>query len=61
MNLEQLHRDIGRLEGEMRALRRDVDGINDKLDAVLSRQYKFAGALSLATGLVAYGVAWFAK
>lgn len=61
MNNEQLHRDLGRVEGEVKALRRDVGDINSKLDAVLARQYKFMGATGVLSALGAFLVTWFTK
>jgi hypothetical protein len=61
MNLDHLHRDLGRVEGEVLALRRDVNDINTKLDAVLRRQYKFAGGAAVVSAIGSFLVAWFLK
>lgn len=72
MNAEQLHRDLGRVEGEVKALRRDVDSMNAKLDAALSHidQQKGAkratvaissGASALVAAVVGWLVSWYAK
>lgn len=61
MNSEQIHRDIGRVEGEVKALRRDVDAINSKLDAVLARQYRMIGGSAALSGMATFAIAWFTK
>lgn len=65
MNNEQLHRDLGRLEGEVKALRQTVTSIETKLDTALahinrSRGVQFAGG-ALLSALVAFATAWFTK
>jgi hypothetical protein len=70
MNAEQLHRDLGRVEGEVRALRRDVDAMNSKLDAALAHMEQqkgakkatiaiSAGSASVVSAIVGFLVAWF--
>jgi len=61
MNLEHLHRDLGRVEGEVKALRRDVDDMNRKLDAVLARQYRQIGASAALAAVASFLAAWFTK
>ena len=61
MNNEQLHHDIGGLKSEVQGLRREVDAITDKLDQVLARQYRFAGATGSVSALAAFAAAWFTK
>lgn len=61
MNTEQLHRDLGRLEGQVTALQAKVDGIDAKLDTVLKRQYKFAGGAAVVSAIGSFLVAWFLK
>lgn len=65
MNNEQLHRDLGRLEGEVKALRATVTSIEAKLDVALahinrSRGMQFLGGAGLSA-LVAFATAWFTK
>jgi hypothetical protein len=36
MNAEQLHRDLGRVEGEVKAIRRELDAMSLKLDNALT-------------------------
>jgi hypothetical protein len=65
MNSEHLHRDLGRVEGEVKALRREVDAMNGKLDAVLARDNRRAGATAVSSGilsaLVAFLTAWITR
>jgi hypothetical protein len=65
MNNEQLHRDLGRLEGEVKALRATVDGMNTKLDAALAQLNRARGAGFIAGGVVsavvAFATAWATK
>lgn len=56
MNAEQLHRDLGRVEGEVKALRRDVSGIDSKLDAALAYIERQKGARR-ATVAISVGAA----
>lgn len=58
MSTEQLHRDIGRVEGEIKALRRDVDSMNNKLDGLAEfiAQQKGSRKTTIA---IASGVATF--
>jgi NAD-specific glutamate dehydrogenase len=65
MNNEQLHRDLGRVEGEVKALRRDVSAIDGKLDAALAYIEQQKGARratvfisSGASAVVAAVVGW---
>lgn len=61
MNLEHLHRDIGRLEGRLEALTAKVNAMDEKLDAVLKRQYRFAGFASVLSAVGASVAAWVLK
>lgn len=61
MNNEQLHRDLGRLEGEVAALRVTVTDMHVKLDSVLARQYKFAGFASVLSAVATFATAWLLK
>lgn len=65
MNNEQLHRDLGRVEGEVKALRATVTSIESKLDTALAHINKQRGAAFITHGLVAavvaFGTAWFTK
>ncbi len=61
MNNEQLHRDLGKLEGTVAALSAKIDGIESKLDGVLARQYRFAGGASLLSAAAAFLAAWVAR
>lgn len=61
MNNEQLHRDLGRVEGEVKAIRREVDAINSKLDAVLARQYRRMGAAGVICAIASFAAAWLVK
>lgn len=65
MNNEQLHRDLGRLEGEVKALRATVSSIEVKLDTVLAHINKQRGVQfvthALVAAVVAFGTAWFTK
>jgi hypothetical protein len=65
MNLDHLHRDLGRVEGEVLALRRDVDAMNAKLDTALAHINRARGisyALGAGTSAaVAFFTAWFVK
>lgn len=65
MNLEHLHRDIGRLEGRVEALQAKVDAMDAKLDCALAslnraRGAAFAGG-TVVSGIVAFLTAWFTK
>lgn len=65
MNNEQLHRDLGRLEGEVKALRATVTSIETKLDTALAHINKQRGVSFVTHGivaaLVAFATAWFTK
>ena len=65
MNLEQLHRDLGRLEGQVTALQTKVDSMDTKLDEALRALSKKHGAqlayASVVSALVAFATAWFSK
>lgn len=65
MNNEQLHRDLGRLEGEVKALRATVTSMEAKLDTAIahinrSRGVSFAGGAVLSA-VVAFATAWLTK
>ncbi len=62
MNLEQVHRDIGRLEGQVTALQSKVDAMDAKLDEALkyinrSKGATYVGSATLSAG-VAFLTAW---
>lgn len=65
MNLDHLHRDIGRLEGQVTALQSKVDLMDAKLDAALAHINRARGAsFALGAGtsaLVAFCTAWFTR
>lgn len=65
MNNEQLHRDLGRVEGEVKALRATVTSIETKLDTALAHINKQRGAQYVTHGfvaaVVAFGTAWLTK
>lgn len=65
MNLEQLHRDLGRLEGQVVALQAKVNSMDEKLDTALAHINRARGA-SFAIGagtsaVVAFLTAWFTR
>ncbi len=65
MNLEQVHRDIGRLEGQVTALQSKVDAMDAKLDEALrhinhSKGVMYVGSSGLAA-IVAFATAWLVK
>ncbi len=65
MNAEQLHRDIGRIEGQMQALQSKVDAMDAKLDTALAHINKTKG-VSFAIGagtsaVVAFLTAWLVR
>lgn len=65
MNLDHLHRDLGRLEGQVTALQTKVDLMDAKLDTALAHLNKAKG-VSFAVGagtsaVVAFCTAWFAR
>ncbi len=65
MNLEQVHRDIGRLEGQVTALQAKVDAMDSKLDEALryinrSKGATYVGSAALSA-CVAFLTAWFAR
>lgn len=65
MNLEHLHRDLGRLEGQVVALQAKVDSMDAKLDAALAHINRTKG-VSFAIGAgtsaaVAFLTAWFTR
>lgn len=65
MNLDHLHRDIGRLEGQVTALQSKVDAMDAKLDAALAHINRTKG-VSYAIGaagsaVVAFLTAWFVR
>jgi hypothetical protein len=55
MSTEQLHRDIGRLEGKVEALTTQVSGMDAKLDAALDYIAREKGARK-ATVFISTGV-----
>ena len=70
MNNEQLHRDIGRVEGEVKALRRDVTEMKGQLAtacAYIERQkgasrrtvFISSGASAVVAAIIGWAVAWF--
>lgn len=61
MNNEQLHRDLGRVEGTLKALSTKVEGMDAKLDAVLARQYRRMGAMGVICAIASFAAAWFTK
>jgi hypothetical protein len=72
VNNEQLHRDIGRVEGEVKALRRDVTEMKNQLATACAyiEQHKgsrratvgiSAGAASVVAAFVGWAVSWFSK
>lgn len=65
MNNEQLHRDLGRVEGKLEALTAKVDAMSEQLERALSalnraRGAGFVGGALLSAG-VAFLTAWFTK
>jgi D-arabinose 5-phosphate isomerase GutQ len=65
MNLDHLHRDLGRLEGQVTALQEKVNSMDEKLDAALAHINRTKG-VSFAVGagtsaVVAFATAWFAR
>lgn len=65
MNLEHLHRDLGRLEGQVTALQSKVEAMDAKLDEALAHINRSKG-VSFAAGagvsaVVAFCTAWFTK
>jgi hypothetical protein len=72
MNNEQIHRDIGRVEGEVKALRRDVTEMKVQLStacAYIERQKGArratiaisSGASAVVAAIVGWGVSVFFK
>lgn len=65
MNLEQVHRDLGRLEGQVTALQSKVDEMDTKLDkalAALNHARGFGAAASAGvSAVVAFATAWFLR
>lgn len=61
MNNEQLHRDIGKLEGKLDATAAKVDRIETKLDDVLARQNRRIGAAAVLSALASFVAAWIVK
>lgn len=70
MNNEQIHRDIGRVEGEVKALRRDVTEMKTQLATACAyieqhkgskrATYAIAGGIGAVVGAVSsLAVAWF--
>ena len=65
MNLDHLHRDLGRLEGQVTALQEKVDAMDTKLDEALAH-INHAKGISYILGAgtsacVAFITAWFVK
>lgn len=65
MNLDHLHRDIGRLEGQVTALQSKVDAMDAKLDEALahinrSKGMAFASGAGISAA-VAFVTAWVTK
>ncbi len=65
MNLDHLHRDLGRLEGQVTALQEKVDSMDAKLDAALAHINRAKGASFVigagTSAVVAFCTAWFAR
>ena len=65
MNLEHLHRDLGRLEGQVTALQEKVDAMDAKLDAALAHLNKTKGASfafgAVVSAVVAFFTAWYSR
>ena len=65
MNLEQLHRDLGRLEGQVVSLQAKVDSMDEKLDTALAHINRSRGAFfvggAVMSAVVAFATAWFVK
>lgn len=65
MNLDHLHRDLGRLEGQVTALQTKVDAMDEKLDRALAHINRSRGAFfvggAVTSALVAFLTAWFVK
>jgi hypothetical protein len=65
MNLDHLHRDIGRLEGQVTALQSKVDAMDAKLDAALAHINRTKGASfvvgAATSAIVAFCTAWFSR
>lgn len=65
MNLDHLHRDIGRLEGQVTALQSKVDAMDVKLDEALAHINRGKGASFMVgagtSAAVAFLTAWFTK
>ncbi len=65
MNLDHLHRDIGRLEGQVTALQAKVDAMDSKLDEALKYINRSKGATYVGSAAVSVAVgfltAWFTR
>lgn len=65
MNLDHLHRDIGRLEGQVTALQSKVDAMDQKLDVALGHINRAKGASFVVgagvSAAVAFCTAWFVR
>ena len=65
MNLEHLHRDLGRLEGQVTALQTKVDAMDEKLDRALAHINRSRGAFfvggAVTSAVVAFATTWFAR
>lgn len=61
----ELHRDLGRVEGKLDAMSADVAAMKSKLDSVLASDHKRRGALlvvaSAWSAVVAFATAWYTK
>ena len=65
MNLDHLHRDLGRLEGQVTALQEKVDAMDAKLDTAIAHINRTKGASFVlgagTSAVVAFLTAWFSK
>lgn len=61
MNLDHIHRDLGRVEAKLDATADRVAALESKLDAVLARQYRFAGVASVLSAGASFAAAWLLK
>lgn len=65
MNNEQLHRDLGRVEGSLTALTAKVDDMALKLDNVLKHHNRRVGAAVLGStilsAVIAFATAWYTR
>lgn len=65
MNLDHLHRDIGRLEGQVTALQSKVDAMDAKLDAALAHINESKGKTYMISAAgsagLAFIISWFTR